>query len=108
MKLLYITGLSGKRINGFMRSAILAAKEMGIDFTMVSNMSMADKEGYKEDCKEYGIKTLHIDQDRNPLGKSNKKAYDQLCTIILRGGVRHHSLQHPNWRCFRSALCSQD
>lgn len=86
MKLLYITGLSGKRINGFMRSAILAAKEMGIDFTMVSNMSMADKEGYKEDCKEYGIKTLHIDQDRNPLGKSNKKAYDQLCTIILRGG----------------------
>ena len=53
MKLLYVTGLSGKRINGFMRSAILAAKEMGIDFTMVSNMTMADEEGYKEDSKEY-------------------------------------------------------
>lgn len=86
MKLLYVTGLSGKRINGFMRSAILAAKEMGIDFTMVSNMTMADKEGYKEDCKQYGIKALHIDLDRNPIGKSNKKAYDELCKIIKRGG----------------------
>lgn len=86
MKLLYVTGLSGKRINGFMRSAILAAKEMGIDFTMVSNMTLADKEGYKEDCKEYGIKALHIDLDRNPLGKNNKKAHDELCKIIVRGG----------------------
>ena len=70
-----------------MRSAILAAKEMGIDFTMVSNMTMADKEGYKEDCKEYRIKALHIDLDRNPLGKSNKKAHDELCNIIVRGGT---------------------
>ena len=69
-----------------MRSAILAAKEMGIDFTMVSNMTMADKENYKEDCKEYGIKALHIDLDRNPLGKNNKKAHDELCKIIVRGG----------------------
>lgn len=86
MKLLYVTGLSGKRINGFMRSAIHAAKEMDIDFTMVSNMTMADKEGYKEDCKEYGIKALHIDLDRNPLGRNNKKAHDELCKIIVRGG----------------------
>ena len=85
MKLLYVTGLSGKRINGFMRSAILAAKEMGIDFTIVSNMTMADKEGYKEDCKEYGIKALHIDLDRNPLGKINKKAHDELCKIMGGG-----------------------
>lgn len=86
MKLLYVTGLSGKRINGFMRSAILATTEMDIDFTMVSNMTMADKEGYREDCEEYGIKALHIDFDRNPLGKSNKKAHDELCKIIVRGG----------------------
>ena len=100
MKLLYVTGLSGKRINGFMRSAILAAKEMGIDFTIVSNMTMADKEGYKEDCKEYGIKALHIDLDRNPLGRNNKKAHDELCKIIVRG-VRRYPLQYPNWRSFR-------
>lgn len=86
MKLLYITGLSGRRVNGFMRSAILAAREMNIDFTMVSNMSMADKEGYKKDCEEYGIKALHIDLNRNPISRNNKKAYKELYTIINRGG----------------------
>lgn len=55
MKLLYVTSLSGRRINGFMHSAILAAKELGIDFTMACNMDGADKEGYEEDCKTYGI-----------------------------------------------------
>lgn len=87
MKLLYITGLSGRRVNGFMRSAILAAREMNIDFTMVSNMSMADKEGYKKDCEEYGIKALHIDLNRNPISRNNKKAYEELYTIINRGGT---------------------
>lgn len=86
MKLLYITGLSGRRVNGFMRSAILAAREMNIDFTMVSNMSMADKEGYKKDCEEYGIKALHIDLNRNPISRNNKKAYEEFYTIINRGG----------------------
>ena len=65
MKLLYVTSLSGKRINGFMRSAILAAKKLGIDFTMACNMDDADKEGYEEDCKTYGIKTIHVDFARN-------------------------------------------
>lgn len=46
--MLYVTSLSGKRINGFVRSAILAAKELGIDFTMACNMDDADKEGYEE------------------------------------------------------------
>lgn len=85
MKLLYITSLSGRRINGFMRSAILAAKELGIDFTMVCNMDRADKEGYDEDCKTYGIKTVHVDFDRNPLSKKNIIAHKQLAEII-RGG----------------------
>lgn len=92
MKLLYITSLSGRRINGFMRSAILAAKELGIDFTMACNMDMADKEGYTEDCEKYGIKTVHIDFDRNPLGKKNKMAYHELLSIIVEGGVRCSTL----------------
>lgn len=106
MKLLYITGLSGRRVNGFMRSAILAAREMNIDFTMVSNMSMADKEGYKKDCEEYGIKALHIDLNRNPISRNNKKAYEELYTIINRGGVRRHSLQYPNWWSSGQTLCT--
>ena len=87
MKVLYITSLSGRRINGFMRSAILAAKELGIDFTMACNMDGADKERYEEDCRSYGIKTIHVDFERNPLSKKNVTAYKQLSEII-RGGVR--------------------
>lgn len=101
MKLLYVTSLSGKRINGFMKSAILAAKELKIDFTMACNMDMAEKEGYIEDCKNYGIKTIHVDFDRNPLGKRNIVAYRELSAIILGGGVRRSSLQYTYWRSAR-------
>lgn len=86
MKLLYVTSLSGRRINGFMRSAIIAARELGIDFTMASNMDMADQEGYAEDCKNYGIKTVHVGFERNPLSKKNKTAYRELLAEINRGG----------------------
>lgn len=82
MKLLYITGLSGKRINGFMRSAILAARELDIEFTMACNTNSADKEGYAADCAEYGIKLKHIDFSRNPLSMQNKKAYAQLLALM--------------------------
>lgn len=71
MKMLYVTSLSGKRINGFMRSAIMAAKQLNIDFTLACNMDGADKEKYEEDCKAYGIKSVHIAFDRNPLAKQN-------------------------------------
>ena len=82
MKLLYVTSLSGVRINGFMRSAIVAAKSLGIEFTMACNMDDADMELYNEDCKEYGIKTVHIDFDRNPLGKKNLLAKKQLFQLM--------------------------
>lgn len=87
MKLLYVTSLSGRRLNGFMRSAVIAARELGIDFTIACNMDMADKEGYEEDCKNYGIKTIHVDFDRNPLCKKNITAYRNLLKI-MKGGVR--------------------
>lgn len=89
MKLLYVTSLSGKRINGFMRSAIIAAKELGIEFTMACNMDMAEKENYQQDCEYYGIKAIHVDFDRNPLSAKNKKAHDQLREIIRGGGGYH-------------------
>lgn len=85
MKLLYVTSLSGRRVNGFMRSAIIAAKELGIDFTMACNMDMADKEGYAGNCKNYGIETIHVDFDRNPLGKKNKTVYRELLAVITGG-----------------------
>lgn len=85
MKLLYVTSQSGRRINGFMRSAIIAAKQLNIDFTIVSNMNHADKELYAEDCKTYGIKAEHIDCDRNPLAKNNYTlAKKQLLDLMMR------------------------
>ena len=85
MKLLYVTSQSGRRINGFMRSAIIAARQLNIDFTIVSNMDHADKQLYEEDCRTYGIKAEHIDCDRNPLAKKNYTlAKKQLLDLMKR------------------------
>lgn len=84
MKLLYITSLSGRRINGFMCSAILAARELNIDFTMACNTEGADAEGYAADCAHYGIKVEQIDFTRDPLSGQNKNAYRQLLALIQR------------------------
>lgn len=82
MRMLYITSLSGKRINAFMRSAIVAAKQVGFDVTLACNMSMADTVLYAKDCEEYGIKAVHIDFDRNPFALVNFKAYHQLLRLM--------------------------
>lgn len=82
MKMLYIKHRSGKIMNNFAISAILAAKELGIDFTIANNMSMAKKGHFEKVCEQYGIKMVHIDFDRNPLGKSNLKARKQLLALM--------------------------
>lgn len=82
MKMLYIKHRSGKIMNNFAISAILAAKELGIDFTIANNMSMAEKGHFEKVCKQYGIKMVHIDFDRNPLGKDNLKARKQLLALM--------------------------
>ena len=41
MKMLYIKHRSGRIMNNFAISAILAAKELGIYITLANNMSMA-------------------------------------------------------------------
>ena len=88
-----------------MHSAILAAKELGIDFTMACNMDGADKEGYEEDCKTYGIKAVHVDFARNPLSEKNITAHKQLSEII-RGGVRRSTLQYTHRRRIGQNLCT--
>lgn len=84
MKMLYIKHLSNKTMNSFAVSAILATKELGIDFTMASNMSMADQEHFAQMSEQYGIKMVHVDFDRNPLGKSNLLARKQLLELMAK------------------------
>lgn len=82
MKMLYIKHLSGKRMNNFALSAILAAKELGIDFTIANNMSMAEPGHFEQVCEQYGIKMVHIDFDRDPLSLNNIKAGKQLLALM--------------------------
>lgn len=82
MKMLYIKHRSGKRMNNFALSAILAAKELGIDFTIANNMSMAEPGHFEQVCEQYDIKMVHIDFDRNPLSLNNIKAGKQLLALM--------------------------
>lgn len=93
MKMLYIKHRSGKVMNNFAISAILAAKELGIDFTIANNMSMADKEHFKKICEYYGIKMVHIDFDRNPLSAKNLRARKQLLELMKR---EKYDIMHCN------------
>lgn len=85
MKLLYVTSLSGKRINGFMRSALIAAREEGLEVTMACNMEGADIEGYNEDCKKYEIEVSNICFSRNPLSARNIKARNEMLKLLKEG-----------------------
>ena len=82
MKILYVTSLSGRRINSFMRSAIIAARQLGHEFTIACNMDGADKTLYAEDCETYGIRAVHIDFARNPWSSRNLRALKQLICMM--------------------------
>jgi len=82
LKILYVTSLSGRRINSFMRSAIIAAKQQGHEFTIASNMDAADKELYAADCETYGIRAVHIDFARRPWSSRNLRALKQLICLM--------------------------
>ena len=56
-------------------------------------MSMADKEHFAKVCEHYGIKMLHIDFDRNPLGISNFQARKQLLELMKK---EHYDIVHCN------------
>ena len=46
-KILYVTHLSGKRVNRFWISSIKAANELGMEFHLACNMSGADEEHWQ-------------------------------------------------------------
>ena len=84
MKMLYIKHRSGRIMNNFAISAILAAKELGIDFTLANNMSMAEEGHFEKVCEQYGIKMVHVEFDRNPLSGNNLKARNQLLELMQK------------------------
>lgn len=82
MKFLYITHLSGKRVNRLWISALTAAKQLGFEVHLACNEEQIEQPGWSEDCKQYGIIDHHIDFNRNPLDKENKLAYKELLDLM--------------------------
>ena len=60
-KFLYITNLSGKRINRIWLSSIKAARELGYEVHLACNMAEAEHPGWEHDCQEWEIHPHHID-----------------------------------------------
>ena len=84
MKMLYITHLSGIRVNRFWLSAIQAIQALGGTFHIACNMKYADKEKWKKDCEKYKIISHQIDFNRSPFALENVTAYRQLKKLILK------------------------
>jgi glycosyltransferase EpsD len=85
MKILYVTGLSGKRINSFMLSSILAANSINAEFTLASNECNADPVLFFQDCSYYHIFHRDIGFSRHPLSPKNIMAFFALRSLIKKG-----------------------
>lgn len=71
-------------MNNFAISAILAARELGFDFTIANNMSLAEPGHFEQVCAQYGIKMVDIPFSRNPLSPDNIKAGKQLLALMQK------------------------
>lgn len=83
MKLLYITTIARSHFGGFAKSSIMAAKQANVEYSFAANESGIDQQIKDAECRELGIRHVHIDIDRNPFAISkNMKAYHQLVSIM--------------------------
>ena len=83
MKVLYITHLSGLRVNRFWMSSIRAVQAIGGAFHIACNMKGADKIKWQQDCERHNIVSHQIDFNRSPYAKGNLHAYKQLKELML-------------------------
>ncbi|MBE6947773.1 MAG: glycosyltransferase family 4 protein [Ruminococcaceae bacterium] len=96
-RLLYISNISPKRINGsFNGTAIAAAKGLGKEFVYVANRAASTPEETKLDEEKWEIKLLHIDLSRNPFNlRQNYKAYKQLVNLIREYEIEYIHCNTP-------------
>lgn len=85
-KLLYITHLSGRRLNRFWISSIRAAQELGYEFHLACNMEEAEHPYWDKECEENGVFSHQIDFNRNPINPGNVRAAKQLTELLKREG----------------------
>ena len=82
-KMLYILNFA-RRLNQFSHASMLAAKNLGIDFHIISNWGYDSADEMEADARRYGITIYQVDFMRNPLHPGNFKAYGQICDIMKR------------------------
>lgn len=82
-KMLYILNFA-RRLNQFSCASMLAAKNLGIDFHIISNWGYESADEMEADARRHGITIYQVDFMRNPLHPGNLKAYRQICDIMKR------------------------
>lgn len=82
-KILYILNFA-RRLNQFSQASMLAAKNLGIDFHIISNWGYESSKEMEDDARRHGITIYQVDFMRNPLHPGNIKAYKQICDIMKR------------------------
>ena len=83
VKMLYILNVTEK-VNNFSYSAMVAAQNLGIDFSIAGNWGYPDDAAREADEKKYGIKIYQVDFIRAPYDPRNIKAYRQIRAIMER------------------------
>lgn len=82
MKFLYITHLSGRRVNRIWLCSLIAASQLGFEVHLACNMEGIDQKEWDYDCEEYNIISHHIPFDRMPLRAKNIHAYIELKKLL--------------------------
>lgn len=81
MRLLYILNVAN-RVNNFSYAAMLAAKELGIEFYIAGKWGYASDAEREADARTNGIHVIQLDLDRSPYSPQNRVAYRQICDLI--------------------------
>lgn len=80
-KILFISNLSN-RITSFVTASIEAAHSLDIEFYQAANWGNTEISQIQSDEQQYGIHIKSFPFSRNPLSKSNFKAYKELVQFI--------------------------
>lgn len=92
--ILFISNMSN-RINSFSAASIETAKKLNLEFHYASNWKNTVQEQIAADEEKYNIKIHSIPIARNPLSKTNFKAYRELCALINRENIDYIHCNTP-------------
>lgn len=93
-KLLFISNLSNK-IASFATASIAAAHDVGMQFYHVSNWSGVKEEQIRSDEEKFNITIKNVPISRNPLARSNVRAYRELVELVQKENIDYIHCNTP-------------